>query len=208
MDGTLIDQTQPIIRCYAEVIESMGYPLPEADIIRRSMGGPMASTMALFVEEDRLDEAGRAFRRRFPEIMFEGLIVLPGALELIEAFAKHEIPQAILTNKHGETARAVSEHCGFGSLIKTCVGSGDTEWGKPQAELTQFTLKKLKAAPDNSILIGDSPTDVATAQEADLKCYGVATGAHSIDELLEAGAAAAFPDLPTLQSAFVWSAKS
>ena len=50
MDGTLIDQTAPIIRCYAEVIEELGYPKPEPEKIHRSMGGPMASTMALFVK--------------------------------------------------------------------------------------------------------------------------------------------------------------
>ena len=201
MDGTLIDQTRPIIRCYAEVIESMGYPAPDPETIRRSMGGAMASTMKIFVEEARLEEAGLAFRRRFPEIMFEGLIVLPGALELIEFFHQSGASQSILTNKHGETARAVSVHCGFSSFIKTCVGSGDTKWSKPEPELTRFTLKKLQATPANTILIGDSPTDAATAQRAGLNCFGVATGAHSIDELLEAGVSKAFLDLTRLQAA-------
>jgi phosphoglycolate phosphatase len=198
MDGTLIDQTQPIIRCYAEVIVALGYPAPDPEKIRRSMGGPMASTMALFVEPDQLGKAGLLFRKSFPKVMFEGLIILPGALELVRHFGQRGIPQVILTNKHGDTARLVSTHCGFDPWIPACIGNGDTEWSKPEPELTRHALRQVGAGIEGAVLIGDSPTDVATAQAAGIICYGVATGAHSADELLGAGAATAFSSLRPL----------
>ena len=202
MDGTLIDQTAPIIRCYAEVITNLGYPEPSPSEIHRSMGGPMASTMGLFNEPDLLEEACAAFRRRFPEIMFEGLIILPGALELIEYFAAREIPQAIFTNKHGETARAVSEHCGFAKHIPVCIGNTDTKWAKPEADLTNYVLQKIPATNEAAVLIGDSPTDVQTAQNAGIECYGVTTGAHTKDELKQAGALHSFESLTQLKIRF------
>ncbi len=202
MDGTMIDQTAAIIRSFADVVTCMGHDRPDPDVIRRSLGGPMASTMALFIEEARLDEACKAFRSRFPEIMFEGLIVLPGALELIEQFAAAAIPQAIFTNKHGDTARQVSAHAGFSQHIPVCVGNTDTDWHKPQAELTRYVLEQLGADAEGAIMIGDSPTDVATAGNAGLPCYCVATGAHSTAELLEAGAKIAVESLLELQKRF------
>ncbi|MFP4157464.1 MAG: HAD family hydrolase [Opitutales bacterium] len=198
MDGTLIDQTQPIIRCYAEVIASLGYPAPDPEIIRRSMGGPMTSTMALFVDPGELEAAGRLFREKFPDLMFDGLVILPGARELVRFFGQRRIPQVILTNKHGDTARILSTHCGFDPWIPACIGNGDTEWSKPEPELTGHALAQIGAGPEGATLIGDSPTDVATAQEAGIVCYGVATGAHSADELLGAGATAVFPSLQAL----------
>ncbi len=201
MDGTLIDQTAAIIRCYCDVIGAMGYPEPEADIIRRSLGGPMASTMGLFVEDAQLDDAAKRFRARFPQIMLEGLVVLEGGSELIQAFHARKIPQAIFTNKHGDTARQLSKHIGFDQHIPTCIGNTDTEWHKPQAELTQYVLQQINASAQNACMIGDSPTDIETAHNAQLVCYGIATGAHSIEELKEAGAEAAFPDLQKLQAA-------
>jgi len=202
MDGTLIDQTAGIIRCFAEVITGMGYGEPDPEEIRRSMGGPMASTMRLFVGAERMDEACRAFRQRFPEIMFDGLIVLPGALELIELFASKDIPQAIFTNKHGPTARLVSEHCGFAKHISVCIGNTDTRWAKPEAELTLYVMEQINARAEGTILIGDSPTDVQTALNAKLACYGVATGAHSIEELTTSGATAVYKDLSELRASF------
>ena len=198
MDGTLIDQTQPIIRCYAEVVQSLGYPPPDADQIRRSMGGPMASTMALLVEDEQLEKACLLFRKKFPDVMFDGLVILRGALELVRFFGERGVPQVILTNKHGDTARLLSTHCGFDPWIHACVGNTDTEWSKPEPQLTEYALAQIGAGPEGAILIGDSPTDVATAKEADLVCYGVATGAHSIEELLDAGATEAFEDLSAI----------
>lgn len=202
MDGTLIDQTAAIIECFRQVVVSLGHPSPDPNEIRRSLGGPMASTMGLFISTDQMDAATQAFRALFPKIMFEGLIILPGALELIRAFDAAGIPQGILTNKHGETARTVAEHCGFSPYMKACVGNTDTNWHKPQAELTNHTLSKMQANLEGACLIGDSPTDVETATQVGLPCYAVATGAHSVEELMEAGAVFATQSLTELSSKF------
>jgi phosphoglycolate phosphatase-like HAD superfamily hydrolase len=198
MDGTLIDQTVAIVRCYEAVITGLGHHAPDPQAIRRSLGGPMASTMALFVKDSQLDEACLQFRARFPEMMYEGLEILPGALPSMEYFASLGIPQAILTNKHGETARAVSQHCGFDAFVSVCLGNGDTTWSKPEAELSRTVLEQLKIEAPGAILIGDSPTDVATAQAIEIPCYAVATGAHKETELKAAGAYASYPCLNTL----------
>jgi phosphoglycolate phosphatase len=202
MDGTLIDQTDPIIRCYSEIISGMGYTQPDPKVIRRSLGGPMASTMALFVDEARMEEACHSFRTRFPKIMLDGLIILPGALELIDCFASGKIPQAILTNKHGETARTVSEYCGFSRHIDVCIGNTDTEWAKPDPKLTKYVLEQITDEHEGAILIGDSPTDSETAANAGIDFYGVSTGAHSVEELNAAGALLACESLEQLLENF------
>ena len=202
MDGTLIDQTAAIIRAYGDVIESMGGGTPDPEVIRRSLGGPMASTMALFIDEARLEEASKRFRQHFPKIMFDGLIILPGGPELIESAYKARIPQVIFTNKHGDTARQVSKYAGFSKYIPTCIGNMDTDWHKPQAELTRYVLDQIEASTEGACMIGDSPTDIETAHNAGLSCYCIATGAHSTDELLTAGAEAVFNSLNELKAAF------
>ena len=198
MDGTLIDQTASIIQCYQRVVTDLGMPTPEPEKIRRSLGGPMIDTMRLFVEDSQLDFACRSFREKFPSMMCEGLIILPGAIACIERFATAGIAQGILTNKHGVTARAVSKHCGFDTVIKECIGNGDTEWSKPNPELSKTLLSAIGMDEGKVCLIGDSPTDVATALAIESPCLAVATGAHSEKELKEAGATATYPDLEAL----------
>ena len=202
MDGTMIDQTNAIIRCYADVITDMGAMPPNPQCIRRNLGKPMRETMALFIESNQLDKACAAFRTRFPSIMLDRLIILPGTLELVSQFAAAGIAQAILTNKHGETARKISDFAGFSVHIPVCIGHSDTEWQKPQPELTKYALQQMNANEEHTILIGDSPTDIATASNANLSCYCVATGAHSKVELTVAGSNMAVNDLFELQMLF------
>lgn len=200
LDGTLIDQTKAIIRCYRAVIDSFGYPQPDEQTMRRSFGMPMAGTMALFVGSDDLPAACRYFREIFPQRMMDGLEILPGAERLLEEIAKIRIPQAIFTNKHGPTARQLMEMLGWQKWLQACVGNGDTDWSKPNADYTRYVLDKLKVEPSTDVLvIGDSPTDVAVAQGLNLSMLGVATGSHSCEELLESGATAALSNLSDLQ---------
>lgn len=205
LDGTLIDQTTSILRCFAETISKIGAPAPDETTLRRSMGGTMAQTMALFVEPDQLEAACLAFRARFPDIMFEGLVILPGGPELIERAYKERIPQALFTNKHGETARQVSRYAGFAKYVPVCIGGGDTAWQKPQPALTEYVLKKIGCGAAGAIMIGDSPTDVAVARNAGLQAYTVATGAHTCEELLHAGANATFNSLIELNQSLILS---
>ena len=204
MDGTLIDQTAAIVRCFAEVITNLGYDRPDEGSIRRSLGGPMASTMGLFIPESAMETACTAFRARFPEIMFDGLIVLPGAMAFVERAHKARIPQVLFTNKHGDTARQVSRYAGFAKYVPKCIGSGDTEWHKPELELTAYVLEQIESPATGAVIIGDSPTDVAVARNARLACYGIATGAHSVEELLKAGADVAYESLPQLDKMLRW----
>ena len=195
MDGTLVDQTAGILRCYREVVRDLGHPEPDETTIRRSMGGPMPQTMGLLVPPEEITEACRRFRARFPGIMFDGMVVLPGGPELVERLFKARIPQAILTNKHGETARQVARYAGFARYIPLCIGNGDTDYEKPQAELTREILRRLDVPARGACLIGDSPTDITTARNAGLAAYTVATGAHSLRELQAATPDATFPNL-------------
>ena len=162
----------------------------------------MAATMALFIDAAGLNEACVRFRKRFTEIMFDGLILLTGGLELVQCAHNAGILQGILTNKHGDTARMVSDYAGFARYIPTCIGNTDTTWHKPQAALTHYTLKQINASANGACIIGDSPTDIETAYNAGLPCYCVATGAHSRAELSTAGATATFTSLFGLKTAF------
>jgi phosphoglycolate phosphatase-like HAD superfamily hydrolase len=65
------------------------------------------------------------------------------------------------------------------------VGVEDTPWKKPQPEMTHYALEKLGVTARETLLVGDSPFDVATARAAGLKVCLVPTGTHSREQLVE-----------------------
>ena len=119
-------------------------------------------------------------------------------MELIEKLSNHGVAQAIITNKQGVNARAVSERCGFDQYINVCVGNGDNPYQKPQIEFTEAVIQAMGGDYQNIVLIGDSPTDVQTALNYKADCFAVSTGSHCQNELAEAGAKKVFNNLNEL----------
>lgn len=199
MDGTLIDQTPSIVRCYGEVFSQLGHSIPDAHAIKRSLGGPLTATLSEYLPSDQIDVGRILFRELFPSYMFEGMRVMEGANALIEKLHAEQVSQAIITNKQGANARKVSAYCQFDQHIPVCIGHGDTPYQKPDAKLTQYVIEALALAPSEEareiVLIGDSPTDVQTALNYNCIAYGLTTGAHSEQELLDAGALRVFSSI-------------
>lgn len=76
--------------------------------------------------------------------------------------------------------------------------SADVQATKPAPDLVHAALEKVDAAPDGSVLIGDTPWDVKAALKADVRTLAVLTGGFSEQELHDAGAAAVFESVNDL----------
>lgn len=198
LDGTLIDHLPAIHRSYCHTLPRLGLPAPSYEDVRRAIGGGLENTMRAFVSEGRLPEALGIYRSYWDRTMLDGVSLMPGAREVLEALRSHGIATAVWTNKHGPSSRRICSHLGISSLLNGVFGAGDTAWLKPQTEFAAHVLKELQADLASTCLVGDSPFDIAAAAAAGLAFAGVATGSHSTAELRAAGAQRVEADLPEL----------
>ncbi len=204
LDGTLIDHFTTIYRCYRHAQEVLGLDPVSYEKVRATVGGSVPITMEKLVGKEHVDEGVKLFRSHFADIWKEDLRALPGSLGLLKALHERGIKQALFTNKEGNNARLVCEHLGYTPYLDKIFGTGDTPWRKPQREFTQHVMETLEADPATTLMIGDSPWDIAAADSVGLRCLVVATGSHSIDEL-NAGTPAplgAYADLAELGREF------
>lgn len=191
LDGTLIDHFNVIYRCYVHTQERLGLPPATYEKVKATVGGSIPVTMRRLIgEAGDLDEALRLFREEFDRTMLDDITVLPGTEWLLTALRGEGKTLAVLTNKDGPAARAVLKHLGLDTFFSTIYGAVDTPWRKPQPELTRRVLDDLDADPASTLLIGDSPFDIATAHNAQLACAVVATGSHTEAQLNESEPAA------------------
>ena len=76
------------------------------------------------------------------------------------------------------------EHLGLTDVIDAVYGTNVHPWRKPQPEFTQFVLSSFKARAENTMMVGDSPFDIATARNGKLAAiHCVTTGSHTAEEL-------------------------
>ncbi len=195
LDGTLIDHFKAIHRSHAHVMKQLGLAEPTLDQVRAAVGGGVEQAVERLVGPELAPAALAIYRPYWAATMLEDVQLLPGARELLAQLQAHGIRTAVYTNKHGPSSRLVCAHLGLTGLLVGNFGATDTPWLKPDVAFTQHVLTALGAKATDTLLVGDSPFDVATARNAGLAFIGVYTGTHTAAELQSAGAERVCADL-------------
>lgn len=198
LDGTLIDQFQAIYKAFSQVINEMGFPVPSFETVKKAVGGASDTTMAKLIGKEHAKEAVERLRPIFEKEMLNDLFVLPGAFEILKFCNTNNIKTAVLTNKYGPHARAACEFLQLLPPLEFALGANDTQWKKPEIELTQLALSKIGHSNQDTVYIGDSPYDFQTAKNANMRCFLLSTGTHNESELLKECPVSVDTDLLTL----------
>ena len=185
LDGTLVDHFTTIHRSCAHVAQVLGFAEPSYDKVRTTVGGSVPITLGKLFGPEAVTEGVPLFEDYFQSIIFEDLVVLPGASWILQELHDRGHRQAVFTNKNEGPARAVVDHLGLTRWLDAVVGTGTTPYRKPQPEFTAHAVAAARGAPGDTILIGDSPFDVQAAEAGGLPCHLVATGSHNPQELAE-----------------------
>nr|BFE56454.1 haloacid dehalogenase-like hydrolase [Dactylosporangium thailandense] len=127
--------------------------------------------------------------------------VLPGAQQTLAALAdRPELVQSVLTGNLREVARIKLEVFGLDRYVDLDAGAyGDDDTDRPK--LVAIAQRRATAKygtvfdRDNTVVIGDSSHDINTGLHGGAHAVGVAAGGESVEQLLAAGAVAAWPDL-------------
>nr|WP_252896214.1 HAD-IA family hydrolase [Veillonella rogosae] len=72
----------------------------------------------------------------------------------------------------------------FGDRLPVAIGERPGLQRKPAPDMVLQALKELNSTPEESIYIGDSEVDVATAENSGLLCIGVTWGGFREESLL------------------------
>ncbi|MCW5549514.1 MAG: HAD family hydrolase [Opitutaceae bacterium] len=198
LDGTLVDAFTTIHRCYVHTLPQFGRPAPTLAEVRAAVGGGLAQAMGRFLPPELVPAAMTVHLAYSQKILLEDVTLLPGALDLVQTLHGRGCTLAVFTNKHGDSSRRICAHLGLTPFLSGIYGAGDTPWLKPQPEFAAHVLTQLEAVPASTLLIGDSPFDVAAGRNGGFACWCVTTGTHDAAQLAAAGADCVFPNLDEL----------
>jgi phosphoglycolate phosphatase-like HAD superfamily hydrolase len=149
------------------------------------------------------DESRRVLERYVehlgPEVARSVYKVLDGVDDVLSLLEGRGSAIGLATGNLREGARIKLER---GNLWRRFSFGGFGSDAGERAERVRVGIERGKAilgprrlAREEIVVIGDTPKDVAAAHAAGAYAVGVATGSHSVEELLASGADAAYPTL-------------
>ncbi|GAC1435059.1 MAG: HAD hydrolase-like protein [Solirubrobacteraceae bacterium] len=116
-------------------------------------------------------------------------LVAPGIPQLLDPAGGHR--HSLVTGNYEPIARLKLERAGLAQSFAPGQGGFGSD-AEERALLPEIARRRAGGHPrEDTILIGDTPRDIACARADGLRVFAVATGPYSADELADADAVAA-----------------
>ncbi len=186
LDGTLVDSLDDLHASVSHALAAVGLPPRTRDEVHGFVGEGARLLLAKAVapRDDLLEPALAAWRPHYAAHCLDRTRPYPGIEALLASAAR---VLAVHTNKPGEMAREILAGLGLLPRFEVVIG-GDDAPRKPDPTGLLEIMARTGAAPAETVFIGDSRHDVATARAAGVQMVAVTWGLSTRAELVGAGA--------------------
>lgn len=202
LDGTLVDSIADIAAATNRALSRLGVRTPVDEESVRSMVGwglpELARLISAHLGKQRegvhisSEELTPLLIEEYDRVPFEHTSVYSGIHELLDTLLEAGIPCAVCTNKRERVAKTVISELFEEGTFAVVVGQSSERPVKPDFAAVKACLDALRTEATESVFIGDSDVDIATAHNADMPGLGAAWGFRDRAHLLSAGADAVF----------------
>lgn len=189
MDGTLLDTLADLRDGVNCILDRHGYPLRTTEEIRLFVGNGARELIRLALPQGTPEETMEAVLEEYRTWYRDNSCVktapYPGVPELLEQLRKAGVLMAVVSNKpHAVTVQLAQQF--FPGL--PAFGQRDGVPQKPAPDMVFHAMETLGVRQEETVYVGDSEVDVATARNAGLDLAAVSWGFRSREVLIAAGA--------------------
>jgi HAD superfamily hydrolase (TIGR01509 family) len=168
-DGTLLNSYAADSRAYLAMFRALEIKWGLAELKKHYSPDWYQVYRAAKLPRARWAEANRLWRSAY---LAERPPLLPGARGVIRALGK-SFTLGIVTGGSGDRVRPQIRAFGLADYFSACVCSEDAPRKKPHPAPLQRALKRLRAAPEECVYVGDAPEDIEMARRAGVRAIGV-----------------------------------
>lgn len=201
LDGTLLDTLEDIAYSLNSVLARHGYPTHTLEECRKLVGFGMEELVRNALPENARTEEIIAsllgeMKATYAIHWDDHTTAYEGIDRLLDAIDRLGLKKAILSNKPDDFTRLCATHQLSGWHFDVVMGHHEGIAHKPDPQGALKVAGMLEVEPDSILYVGDSGTDMKTANAAGMYPFGVLWGFRPEEELLATGAAslAATPD--------------
>jgi HAD superfamily hydrolase (TIGR01509 family) len=198
VDGTLVDSVDLHAKAWQDVFREYGHEIEYGEI-RNQIGKGGDQLMPVFLSPTELTQKGEEIEARRGRILRERYLGqvrgFPDVPALFQRLRADGIRIVLASSAKSDELEVYRKAAGIEALTDAETSSDDAEKSKPHPDIFQVALARLNGlAPDEAIVVGDTPYDAEAAAKAGLRTIGVLCGGFPESSLRNAGCIAIYRD--------------
>jgi phosphoglycolate phosphatase len=184
LDGTLIDSRLDLIHSVNAMLQHIGRPALDGDVIASYVGDGAPALVRRAVgdtgDEGLFVRALEYFLGYYRLHKLDHTTVYGGMAETLASLAAPSNgvrrQMAVLSNKPVNPSRDIVQTLGLGDFFVRIYGGNSFATKKPDPLGVRTLLQEIGVAPDEALMIGDSSIDILAGRNAGLWTCGVTYG--------------------------------
>ena len=191
MDGTVLNTLEDLTISMNYVLKRFCIPEHSEEEYRMFFGNGVRvafeRSLPMGTPKELVEEMLPVFKEHYDAHCLDNTKPYDGIVELMRELKQRGYKMAIVSNKIDSAVKELNRRF-FSGVIEVAIGEREGIRRKPAPDTVFAALKELKSEKKNSIYIGDSEVDYATAQNAGIPCISVLWGFRDKKYLKEIGA--------------------
>lgn len=178
-DYTIGDSTRPIVESYNTALTAMGWPQPDRDAVRRTVGYTLQDGYTMLTgdaDEEHRQELFQRFKAHAKGIMAADTVLCPGAEDVLAWLKENGIPAGIVSTKGGDVLNDIFCRLGLRDQLELIIGGQDVTRVKPDPEGLNLAMERLNLTQTGLLFCGDTVIDAETARRAGVDFCAVLNG--------------------------------
>ena len=169
VDGTLVLSNDAHARAWVEAFAAFGYDAPFEQV--RPLIGMGGDKVIPEIVPGLTDEAGdgKKIAQRRKELIIERfsptLSPAPGSRELLLKMQAEKLRLIIATSATSEELSGLLKAAQVDDLLEEAATSSDAEDSKPEPDIVEAALSKLKLRSSQVVMLADTPYDIEAASK-------------------------------------------
>lgn len=187
LDGTLIDSKKDIADATNATLKHINAASISDDVIYTFVGRGVIDLIWNAVpekSENEMKEAFHFFDAYYLAHCLEKTVLFPGVEDVLQEMKDHGVTLSVLTNKPQNYTNVILRGLGIESLFSVISAATPGVVHKPDRDVTLAVLAAMKTEAEDTLMVGDSVTDLQTAENAGLDCALALYGFSPRDEIL------------------------
>lgn len=206
IDGTLIDSNAAHAESFVQAFKKFGKDAP-FDELKCLIGMGADDILEKYLSRNEIEKFGEQLKEYRKKIFLAEFLpqlkTFPKMRDLLEKITSDDKQIALASSASEEELENYKEKLRISDLYEAETNADDADEAKPEPDIFQAALKKLKNVKKQEVIVvGDTPYDAVAARKAGLRIIGVTSGGWSPEKLLSEGCAAVYRDVAEIYNEY------